>query len=108
MIMKSWDVVIIKVLLRQDQITRRDLRGRVHGRVTDPAAFERKTAKSGNVRLTVRIRSVLRILERAGIAVRDGEFVKIVDYPGLQHVFDSGEMPWDRIDERKEAAGDVE
>lgn len=105
MIMRSWDRVIIKVLLKQDQISRQDLRGRVHCRVSDPGAFERKTARSGNVRLTVRIRSILRILERAGIAERDGDMVKIIDNEGLRHVFDSGEMPWDRIDARKEGAG---
>lgn len=98
--MKSWDREIIKVLLKQGVISRQALRGKVHGRVSDPCAFERKTAKSGNVRLTVRIRAVLRILERAGIAERDGDSVKVIDILGLQRVLDTDEMPWDRIDER--------
>lgn len=103
--MKSWDREIIKVLLKQDVISRRELRGKVHGRVSDPCAFERKTERSGNVRLTVRIRTVLRLLERAGIARRDGDSVRVVDLPGLQWVLNTDEMPWDRIVEREEGHG---
>lgn len=101
----SWNLVIAKILLTNDGITRKDLKGKAFRLIQDPRARERKSDRNTTSRLAAGVTAILRLLERAGIIERQGDVLKIVDRAGLVEMIDSGRLPFDRIKDRE--SGDV-